>query len=167
MERVHQAPHSNGLSAEDRCHIDCLFSRLWRRPQIQLRCGGGVKGHKVPEILNAGPACEGTDSSLSISPFKMSQVPHTSQVTLPETSLWANRKCLLIACIVATANTQYGQFIGKESTWSDTLLKPSQCQASIVLRSALFRRCQASSKYSASQIQVARLAMALTWVLTR
>ncbi|OCT44893.1 putative sugar transporter [Cladophialophora carrionii] len=38
----------------------------------------------------------------------MSEVPHTSQVTLPVTSLWANRKCLIIACIVATANTQYG-----------------------------------------------------------
>lgn len=29
-------------------------------------------------------------------------------VTIPETSLWANRKCLIIACIVATANMQYG-----------------------------------------------------------
>jgi hypothetical protein len=31
-----------------------------------------------------------------------------SDVKIPETSLWANRKCLLIACIVATANMQYG-----------------------------------------------------------
>ncbi|EXJ67402.1 uncharacterized protein A1O5_09415 [Cladophialophora psammophila CBS 110553] len=38
----------------------------------------------------------------------MSEVPHTSQVTFPVTSLWANRKCLIMACIVATANTQYG-----------------------------------------------------------
>lgn len=29
-------------------------------------------------------------------------------VKIPETSLWANRKCLIIACIVATANMQYG-----------------------------------------------------------
>lgn len=27
---------------------------------------------------------------------------------LPETSLWANRKCLLICAIVAIANMQYG-----------------------------------------------------------
>lgn len=32
----------------------------------------------------------------------------SSEVFIPETSLWANRKCLLIACIVATANMQYG-----------------------------------------------------------
>lgn len=27
---------------------------------------------------------------------------------LPETSLWANRKCLLICAVVAIANMQYG-----------------------------------------------------------
>lgn len=31
-----------------------------------------------------------------------------SPVSIPETSLWANRKCLLICCAVATANMQYG-----------------------------------------------------------
>ncbi|KAI1614157.1 putative transporter [Exophiala viscosa] len=38
----------------------------------------------------------------------MSEVPHTSQITVPVTSLWENRKCLLIAYVVAMANTQYG-----------------------------------------------------------
>lgn len=32
----------------------------------------------------------------------------TTQVYLPETSLWANRKCLLICAVVAMANMQYG-----------------------------------------------------------
>lgn len=32
----------------------------------------------------------------------------TTQAHLPETSLWANRKCLLICAIVAIANMQYG-----------------------------------------------------------
>ncbi|KAG8624009.1 hypothetical protein KVT40_008985 [Elsinoe batatas] len=30
------------------------------------------------------------------------------KVTIPETSLWANRKCLVICCIVSIANMQYG-----------------------------------------------------------
>jgi hypothetical protein len=38
----------------------------------------------------------------------MSSLSVSGTVTIPETSLWANRKCLLIACIVATANMQYG-----------------------------------------------------------
>ena len=29
-------------------------------------------------------------------------------ITVPETSLWANRKCVIICCVVATANMQYG-----------------------------------------------------------
>lgn len=32
----------------------------------------------------------------------------TSEAHLPENSLWANRKCLLICAIVAIANMQYG-----------------------------------------------------------
>ncbi|KAG4422155.1 hypothetical protein IFR04_004661 [Cadophora malorum] len=32
----------------------------------------------------------------------------SSHVTIPETSLWANRKCLLLCCLVSTANMQYG-----------------------------------------------------------
>ncbi|KAL3425528.1 hypothetical protein PVAG01_02319 [Phlyctema vagabunda] len=32
----------------------------------------------------------------------------SQQIVIPETSLWANRKCLLLCCIVATANMQYG-----------------------------------------------------------
>lgn len=32
----------------------------------------------------------------------------TTQAHLPETSLWANRKCLLICAVVAMANMQYG-----------------------------------------------------------
>ncbi|KAL1964463.1 hypothetical protein VTN77DRAFT_6889 [Rasamsonia byssochlamydoides] len=35
-------------------------------------------------------------------------MPGSDVVAIPETSLWANRKCLIIACIVATANMQYG-----------------------------------------------------------
>ena len=31
----------------------------------------------------------------------------SSRITVPETSLWANRKCLWICCLVATANMQY------------------------------------------------------------
>ena len=31
-----------------------------------------------------------------------------TEIVIPETSLWANRKCLLAACIIATANMQYG-----------------------------------------------------------
>jgi len=38
----------------------------------------------------------------------MAEVPTTSQVHTPTTTLWQNRKCLIIACIVATANMQYG-----------------------------------------------------------
>jgi hypothetical protein len=32
----------------------------------------------------------------------------SSHITVPEISLWANRKCLWICCLVATANMQYG-----------------------------------------------------------
>ncbi len=32
----------------------------------------------------------------------------TNNIAIPDSSLWANRKCLLVACIVATANMQYG-----------------------------------------------------------
>ncbi|CZR63062.1 probable transporter (major facilitator superfamily) [Phialocephala subalpina] len=32
----------------------------------------------------------------------------SSHLAIPETSLWANRKCLLLCCLVATANMQYG-----------------------------------------------------------
>lgn len=32
----------------------------------------------------------------------------SSHIAIPETSLWANRKCLLLCCLVATANMQYG-----------------------------------------------------------
>jgi hypothetical protein len=32
----------------------------------------------------------------------------SNQIVIPDTSLWANRKCLIIACIVATANMLYG-----------------------------------------------------------
>lgn len=32
----------------------------------------------------------------------------TTHVEIPQTSLWRNRKCLIIACIVSTANMQYG-----------------------------------------------------------
>jgi hypothetical protein len=29
-------------------------------------------------------------------------------ISIPETSLWKSKKCLIICCIVATANMQYG-----------------------------------------------------------
>lgn len=32
----------------------------------------------------------------------------SSNLVIPESSLWANRKCLLLCCLVATANMQYG-----------------------------------------------------------
>lgn len=32
----------------------------------------------------------------------------TTTVKIPETSLWQNRKCLAICCVVAIANMQYG-----------------------------------------------------------
>jgi hypothetical protein len=32
----------------------------------------------------------------------------SATATLPETSLWANRKCLVICAVVAVANMQYG-----------------------------------------------------------
>ena len=38
----------------------------------------------------------------------MTSGPETGAARLPETSLWANRKCLLMCCIVAVTNMQYG-----------------------------------------------------------
>jgi hypothetical protein len=32
----------------------------------------------------------------------------SSHLVIPESSLWANRKCLLLCCLVAIANMQYG-----------------------------------------------------------
>ena len=32
----------------------------------------------------------------------------SSHIIVPDTSLWANRKCLMLCCLVATANMQYG-----------------------------------------------------------
>ncbi|RFU29316.1 hypothetical protein B7463_g7021, partial [Scytalidium lignicola] len=34
--------------------------------------------------------------------------PAHQQIVIPETSLWANRKCLLLCCMVSMANMQYG-----------------------------------------------------------
>jgi hypothetical protein len=38
--------------------------------------------------------------------FSMAESPF--EVQMVETSLWRNRKCLAICCIVAISNTQYG-----------------------------------------------------------
>ena len=38
----------------------------------------------------------------------VAKIMSTAEVVLHETSLWQNRRCLIMACVVATANMQYG-----------------------------------------------------------
>jgi hypothetical protein len=45
---------------------------------------------------------------LKLKPLDYAMSSSSDSISIPTTSLWANRKCLLAACIVATANMQYG-----------------------------------------------------------
>jgi hypothetical protein len=145
-------------------HHDSRSSRTsWERSYLQYRTTGF--SYKTLSCLNIlvlsftsstqVPTTHIVQSTKNGSLFILLNMP--ASITIRETSLWTNRRCLIICCVVSIANMQYGFDSAAVGSLQVSIYLDVTAWCLLTMST---RQCLGSSEYSDTKIPPAQSATA-------